>query len=741
MEPSGTESQTVGDMGEKTILVDNVGDNTAEIVVTPTDAAAAGGDIGQPVDNSDVEIEMGGKPTTPVVATAMKPIVDNGVRTSEGDGFNKAGEKKHIDDLFPATDLTTTKMDGCVKLRMDSSGEGAIKPTTVQMMMRKTVQAVPKHLAMAVKRDGQWQKWTYQQYYEQSTMAAKGFIKLGLQPYHGVGILGFNSPEWFISYVGAIFAGGKSTGIYTTNSPAACEYVLSDCQANIVVVENHAQLQKILEVWEFLPHVKAIVQYTGEVAERRPNIYSWDEFLALSNDVSDAEIEKRFLLQAPNTCCSLIYTSGTTGNPKAVMISHDNCTWTAYQSGQKLGYKMGTEISVTFLPLSHIAAQMLDILMPLCYGVSVYFAQPDALKGTLGDTWKEVRPTGVLAVPRVWEKIMEKMIAVGSQSGSLKKKLVLWAKAKGKKGTEAKMKGESMPWGWGLANALVFKTVRKTLGLDRCRLFGSAAAPIMKETLDFFASLNIRIDECYGMSECTGPHTFCTDNECRLTSVGKEMASLKTKFDNPDADGNGEICYWGRHIFMGYLNQPEKTEEAIASDGWLHSGDIGRKDEDGYLYITGRIKELIITAGGENIAPVPVEDSVKEQLPCVSNCMLIGDKRKFISLLITLKTDMDLDTGAPMNTLAPESLKWCKNNNSSATTVQEVIMDQVLHKVIQEGIDKANEKAVSRAAKIQKWTILPADFSLPGGELGPTLKLRRPIVVKKYEKIIEEFYS
>lgn len=729
------ESHTEDLNGGPRLDIKSHGDQTSEIVTTPSDAAAAGS-----LEGGDTRQNNNQKETMGNSGSGKVNVIPTGIK-SLGEGDTGAGKTKDVEDVFAATELWTTDIDGRVRLRLESMGPASVKPTTIMTVLKNTVQKLPNGIALGVKRDGQWKKWTYQQYHDESVKAAKSFIKLGLEPYHGVGILGFNSPEWFISYIGAIFAGGKATGIYTTNSPEACEYVLSDCQANVIVVENHAQLQKILKVWDSLPHLKAIVQYTGDVAERRENIYSWSEFLALAQDIKDEELERRFQLQAPNTCCSLIYTSGTTGNPKAVMISHDSCTWTAVTVSKQLGYKFGAEILVSFLPLSHIAAQMLDLLIPLYGGIAVYFAQPDALKGTLAETWKEIRPTAVLAVPRVWEKIMEKLQAAGAQSSNFKKKIAVWAKKKGKEGFEAKNKGESLPWGWTIANALVFKKVRSALGLDRCRLFGSAAAPIMKETLDFFASLNIRIDECYGMSESTGPHSFCTDSAHRLGSVGREMSGVQTKIDKPDEDGNGEICYFGRHVFMGYLNQDEKTKEAIDDEGWLHSGDIGKKDQDGFLYITGRIKELIITAGGENIAPVAIEDTVKEQLHCVSNCMLIGDKRKFLSMLITLKTNVNVDTYEPLDTLSPECLNWCSSIGSSATTVQEALKDTKLLQAIQAGIDQANEKAVSRAAKVQKWSILPVDFSIPGGELGPTLKMRRPIILKKYEKTISAFYD
>ncbi|KAK6171646.1 hypothetical protein SNE40_018091 [Patella caerulea] len=242
---------------------------------------------------------------------------------------------------------------------------------------------------------------------------------------------------------------------------------------------------------------------------------------------------------------------------------------------------------------------------------------------------------------------------------------------------------------------------------------------------------------------CTGPHTFTRIGCRRITSVGKEYPGSFTKLVNVDEEGNGEICMYGRHVFMGYLHEDEKTKEVIDEGGWLRTGDIGKKDKDGFLFVTGRIKELIITAGGENIAPLPVEDAVKAVLPVVSNCMIIGDKRKFLSMLITLKSDIDTDSQEPKDKLTDQVIEWCRSIGSTANNVSDIVgkNDEAVMKSIQQGIDKVNKAAVSRASVIQKWTILPKDFSIPGGELGPTLKLRRPIVVKMYQSIIDAFYA
>ncbi|NWW77095.1 ACBG2 ligase, partial [Climacteris rufus] len=572
-------------------------------------------------------------------------------------------------------------------------------------------------------------------------------LQLGLERFHGVGILGFNSAEWFIADIGAILAGGFAVGIYTTNSPEACHYVAENCSANVIVVENHKQLQKILEIEDRLPHLKGIVQYGEEIKEKRPNLYSWSEFLELGRAVPDSRLREVIASQKPNQCCTLIYTSGTTGQPKGVMLSHDNLTWTAAAAGrfiQLADARERQEQVVSYLPLSHIAAQMSDIWSAMTFGVQVFFAQPDALKGSLVETLREVRPTAFLAVPRVWEKMEEKMKAVGMKSSALRRRVASWAKEVGLQTNLKLMNGCSeVPVNFRLARQLVYRKVRKALGLDRCTKCYTGAAPITRETLEFFLSLNIPVLELYGMSESSGPHTMSLPHAFKLGSCGKEVAGCHTLIHKPDRDGTGEICFSGRHIFMGYLNMEEKTKEAIDEDGWLHSGDLGKHDKDGFLYITGRIKELIITAGGENVPPIPIEDAVKNAVPIISNAMLVGDKAKFLAMLLTLKCVVDVETGEPGDELAPEALQYCQQLGSKATKVSEIIStkDKAIYTAIQKGISAVNEGAVSNAQKVQKWVLLEKDFSLFGGELGPTMKLKRPVVAQKYQEQIAQFYT
>ncbi|XP_075060767.1 long-chain-fatty-acid--CoA ligase ACSBG2 isoform X2 [Mixophyes fleayi] len=642
--------------------------------------------------------------------------------------------------------LMTTQRDGAVQLRMEESGVASLPPVTIHQLFEETVKNYGEYTALASKHGDQWEKITYRQYYEQCRIAAKGFIKLGLERYHGVGILGFNSTEWFIADIGAILAGGFAVGIYTTNSAEACHYVAENCEANILVVENHKQLQKILQVQDQLPHLKAIIQYKDELKEKRPNLYTWAEFMQLGKDVPDAQLDQIISSQKPNQCCTLIYTSGTTGQPKGVMLSHDNITWTATAAGKTVHLREATdqqEMVVSYLPLSHIAAQMIDIWLTMKYGGTTYFAQPDALKGSLANTLREVRPTAFMGVPRVWEKMQEKMKAVGAKSSTIKRRVASWAKGVGLETNLKKMNGASSPpMKYHVAKKLVFKKVRKALGLDRCTKCYTGAAPITKDTLEFFLSLNIPVYELYGMSESSGPHTISVSDAFRITSCGKVISGCKTKIYQPDSDRSGEVLFWGRHVFMGYLNMEDKTKESLDEEGWLHSGDIGKHDEHGFLFITGRIKELIITAGGENIPPVPIEDDMKEHIPIISNAMVIGDKKKFLSMLLTLKCNVNPDSGEPEDELTTEAIEFCQKIGSKATRVSDIVghKDKVVYAAIQEGINSVNEKSTSNAQKVQKWLILNRDFSIAGGELGPTMKLKRPVVSKMYKDQIDSFY-
>ncbi|EPQ19040.1 Long-chain-fatty-acid--CoA ligase ACSBG2 [Myotis brandtii] len=497
---------------------------------------------------------------------------------------------------------------------------------------------------------------------------------------------------------------GLCVGIYATNSADACQYVIAQAKVNVLMVENDLQLQKIL---------------------------SWDDFMELGNTIPDPQLDHIIASQKANQCAVLIYTSGTTGNPKGVMLSHDNITWLAGTVAKDLKLACASvkqEVVVSYLPLSHVAALMMDIWLPMKVGGCTYFAQPDALKGTLVNTLQEVKPTAFLGVPRVWEKIQAKIKESCAKSSSLKNKVFAWARTVGLKINTKRMQGiHDAPMSYHVAKALVFNRIRNSIGFDHCHLFISGAAPLSPETAEFFLSLDIPIGEMYGMSESSGPHTvYNFDNLRMLSSCGKIASGCKNMLLQPTSDGIGEICMWGRHVFMGYLEKQEETTEIIDEEGWLHSGDLGLMDNQGFLYITGRIKEMLITAGGENVAPVPIENRVKEKIPIVSNALLVGDKAKFLSILLTLKgwlgrkCETDEMTGEPLDKLNWEATRFCQDLGSQASTVSEIVelQDPLVYSAIQKGIDDVNQEATSNAQKIQKWVILEKDFSIYGGELG-----------------------
>ncbi|XP_062998686.1 long-chain-fatty-acid--CoA ligase ACSBG1 [Elgaria multicarinata webbii] len=645
----------------------------------------------------------------------------------------------------PSASLWTSSANGLVKLRMDSTCSQT--PITVHQMFQESLEKYASLYAMASRKDGKWEKITFSEYYSLSRKAAKSFLKLGLERFHSVAILGFNSAEWFILAVGTIFAGGIVTGIYTTNSPEACHYIAHDCRANIIVVENQKQLDKIMQIWNRLPHLKAVVMYKEPLLSKSPNLYAMDEFMELGNEVPDEELDAVIGSQKPNQCCVLIYTSGTTGKPKGVMLSHDNITWTsthASRAGDMQPAEMQQETIVSYLPLSHIAAQIYDLWTGIKWGERVYFAEPDALKGGLVNILKEALPTSHMGVPRVWEKIMEKIKDVSSQSGYVKKKMLSWAMAVSLERNLNCSNSDLKPFRMRLADALVLAKIRHALGFSHCQKHFCGAAPLSTDALQFFLGLNIPLYEAYGMSETTGPHCMSGPYVYRRYSCGKPVPGCKVKLMNKDEDGNGELCFWGRTVFMGYLNMEDKTREAIDEDGWLHSGDLGKIDPDGFVYVTGRIKELIITAGGENVPPVPLEDAVKKELPAlVSNAMLVGDQKKFLSMLLTLKCSVDPDTSEPTDSLTEEARDFCKKLGSKAVGVSEIVRtrDEAVYQAVQDGIDRVNACAVTNAQRIQKWALLGKDFSISGGEFGPTMKLKRQTVVEKYKDEIDSFYN
>jgi long-chain-fatty-acid--CoA ligase ACSBG len=452
-------------------------------------------------------------------------------------------------------------------------------------------------------------------------MFAKALVHHKVGMYGTVNILGFNSPEWFIANTGAILGGCIAAGIYTTNLREACFYISKHSKAQIVVVEGNKQLAKYIESRSELYDLKALVVWGEPVdpsieAKCSVPVYSWEKFLSCGESVGTSEVERRGDSVKPGNCSTLIYTSGTTGPPKAVMISHDNITWTTanIMEGGYMDLNHEDRV-VSYLPLSHIAAQIIDVHAMMNLGGQTYFAQPDALKGSLGETLRSVKPTFFFGVPRVWEKIQESIVAIGRENTSVAKTwLVGWAKGRATAKTEMAQypPKDGVPSFYGCANSIILSKIKEKLGLEESKACFTAAAPISTETLNYFGSLDIPVYEVFGQSECTGPHTFSAACAWKIGTCGRPIQGSTSIIDG----NTGELCYTGRHIFMGYMYNPEDTTKTVDDQGFLHSGDVAAFDADdhpdvpspsGFMRITGRIKELIITAGGENIPPVLIE--------------------------------------------------------------------------------------------------------------------------------------
>lgn len=645
--------------------------------------------------------------------------------------------------------------------------------------------------------EAEWLTWTYAEFLGDVKSAAKGFIKLGMQQHDAVNVWGFNAPEWIISSYAAQFAGGKCAGLYPTDTDDTAAFKVVHSGGSIVVVEDKGKLAKLakgLAARGDAKAVKAIIAYgfepaSGETLDLKGcgqvPVYSWKALIEMGKALPDADMDTRIKAVKTGHCCALIYTSGTTGDPKAVMISHDNMAFEAttvfgllYKS-VSLGKIQQQERILSYLPLSHVAGMMVDIVGPVnmtattSAWMTVYFARNYDLKvGAIKDRLQVARPTIFLGVPLVWEKIADKIRAIGASNTGVKKAMGDWAKGVNLDYSRGNQQGmpDGSAFGKGIAGTLM-KKVKDGLGLDECRYGMTGAAPIRVDTLEYFGSLDLGINEVYGMSECTGATTVSVPQYHQWGSCGFEMPGSEVKvfivdevdinkktecprspsMDNLEEKYQGELCYRGRHIMMGYMAQPalgdahvkemeKKTAETIDKDGWLHSGDKGMITAAGFTKITGRYKELIIGEGGENIAPIPIEDHVKKTCDGINEIMMVGDKRKYNVALVTLKakgangevpgTD-DLDMGAA-------------RVNPKVKTISEAMTDKVWIDAVTAAITSANNNGKvcsNNAAKIQKFTILPQNFSEEGGELTPTKKLKRKVVETAYAKTIDKLYS
>lgn len=588
---------------------------------------------------------------------------------------------------------------------------------TILHRLQRNAETIPNAPAYNEKVNGNWQATNWKDYNQQVRWASRALIALGIGEGDIVTILGFNRPEWVIADLAAMQVGGAAAGIYTSNSPQEVAYIVGHAASRLIVLEDRGQYDKIVATRDDLPALEHIVMMRGADVPDDKMVMSWEAFMSKGDTVDESEVDARMSQLRADQMSTLIYTSGTTGPPKGVMLTHDNLSWTSAQAGPIVGMGQG-DSNLSYLPLSHIAEQMFTIHSPITFASTVYFAE-DVLK--ILDNLKEVQPTIVFGVPRVWERFYNGVNAQLSAAEGIKATIANWARGVGTEVSDLRNVGKD-PSGllaikYAIAKKLVFDKLHAALGLGRAKAMVSGAAPIPKQILDFFASLDLPILEVYGQSEGSGPTSFNMPGQTKFGSVGPAYPGVEVKVLEDE-----EIVFRGRNVFAGYLNNEAATNSTLI-DGWLHSGDLGKFDDDGFLYITGRKKDIIITSGGKNIAPKNLEAAMTT-IPLVSSAVCVGEQQRYLIGLMTL---------------VPEAAQAFADENGIA------LADVHTHPKLRAALDAAIKKNVNshfaKVEHIRNYVVLPNDFSVETGELTPTFKIKRAVVNKMYADEINACYE
>jgi len=559
-----------------------------------------------------------------------------------------------------------------------------------------------------------WRPTTWATFRDQVQCAARGLLALGVKPGDKISILAYNRPEWVILDIAAMMVGAVPIGIYFTAAPSEIAFIVQDSGSVLLAAENAAQFSKFGGRQGELGVLRRVIMIEGS-AESAWQI-GWQDFLTLGDSSLDGEVAGRLAAIVPADVGTLIYTSGTTGMPKAVSLSHAalcHCTSVIAQ----MMPQTGADRCISYLPLAHIAERMLSVHAFAAFGPRLYFARsvPELSQHLL-----EVRPTIMFGVPRVWEKFHSALREKLETGSGAKARIAAWAQATGRAWHQAVREGRApsavLDIQKRIAERLVYAKVKAAIGLDCARVLFSGAAPIAPEILEFLAGLDIVVYELYGQSEACGPTTTNLPGANRVGSVGRAVKGTELRIA-PD----GEVLVRDAKLFTEYAGRPEATAEALV-DGWLYSGDLGRLDEDGYLYITGRKKDLIITAGGKNISPVAIEAAL-EAMPMIEHAVIYGDRKPYCVALVTLN---------------PEHLAAFARARD--LPMAGLAQHEAVRAEVQRGIDAVNENQ-SRVAAIRKFLILPDRFAVETGELTATLKTKRAVIVARYQAQLEAMYD
>lgn len=589
-------------------------------------------------------------------------------------------------------------------------------------------------------RDGAWRQASWAELGRQVDAVSAGLLRAGIEPGDRVALLSNTRVEWPVIDLGIVGAGGVTVPIYQSNTPDEVAYILEDSGAVAVFAEDAEQLQKVRQVRGRVPALRLAVCLEGGVAEGSGGggEADWRAFLeraASSLEAADgsggdpgegggggagpaAELTRRRAALEPGGLATIIYTSGTTGRPKGVMVTHDNLVF-AGESTSEVGVFHAEDVQLLFLPLAHSFAKLLSVGWLSTGSVMAFAESIDKVV----ENMSEVQPTFMASVPRVFEKVHARVVGTAAGRSGLEGRLARWAFDRAERAARTQEQGgEPRGLGWTLAKALVFRKVARRLDQlfgGRVRFFISGGAPLAREIAYFFRYADVMICEGYGLTETSSVTTFNRPGEVEIGTVGPPLPGVEVELA-----GDGEILIRGRSVFAGYWQRPEETAEVLSEDGWFATGDIGVIDADGYVSITDRKKDLIITAGGKNVAPQNIENQLKSKSPLISQVVVHGDRRPYLVALITLD-------GAAL-------AEWAEAHALAGDHAELTAKPEVRGAV--RGIVESLNRELPRYETLKRVAILERDFEV-GEELTPTLKVRRKVVSERYGDLLQRLYD
>lgn len=594
---------------------------------------------------------------------------------------------------------------------------------SVPQMLKDKAEKHPDKVALAYKKEGKYIPISYKQFYENALMCARGLSKMGINKGDFVAILSENRVGWVISDMGILSLGCVTVPIYPTNTPEQIKYVLNHSESKAVFISTKSQYEKLLEIKDDIPSVKFVVSYEKFLGDKSLPLYTFNQLLEVSHPLTESEkktLEEGIEQIIPEDMLTCIYTSGTTGVPKGVILTHKNILWDAYLGIKKVEVLDDNEVLLSFLPLSHSLERTIGYYLPVMKGSAIYFAESVE---KVPENMMEVKPTIVISVPRLFEKIYSKIFEAVHNMPPIKKRLFHAALNTAQEYIEKKYERKE-PLGftaikYKFFDALVYKKLREKVG-GRIKFFVSGGAPLDKNINKFFWSLGIRILEGYGLTE-TSP-AVCINN-FRLIKFGSVGTAFEHTYFKTDVDG--ELLIKGPMVMKGYYKNDEATREVLDEEGWFRTGDIAKIDEEGFIFIVDRKKELIVTAGGKNIAPQPIENMLKLD-KYVSQAIVYGDRKPYLVALITPNIE--------------RLIEFAKENNIDYLDLEQLVLNKKVIKLYEERIKDINSK-LPKYETIKRIAILPRDFSIETGEVTPTLKLKRKVIYEKFKEKIEKLYE